>query len=136
MWSELLHIWESHLYANGTVGFQFGVWPTLFIAYAIFRSQPDLGWMRRMQQILGRKHQRNLHVCSTLLRDFAANVCIYVVVSTLTFTAFLQAIYVLHPTFHLKATIFALQLFVDNAVCLNSSCLYVSYLSFVKALII
>lgn len=76
MWSELIHIWESHLYANGTVGFQFGVWPTLFTAYAIFRSQPDLGWMRRMQQILGRKHQRNLHVCSTLLRDFAENVCI------------------------------------------------------------
>ncbi|XP_037495304.1 rho GTPase-activating protein gacY-like [Jatropha curcas] len=41
--------------------------------------------MRRLQQILGRKHQRNLH-----------------------------AIYVLHPSFHLKATIFALQLFVDN----------------------
>lgn len=27
-----------------------------------------------------------------------------------------QSIYVLHPTFHLKATIFALQLFVDNVV--------------------
>ncbi|XP_034199481.1 protein GDAP2 homolog isoform X2 [Prunus dulcis] len=49
--------------------------------------QPDLGWMRRVQQILGRKHQRNLH-----------------------------AIYVLHPTFGLKAAIFALQLFVDNLV--------------------
>ncbi|GAV74537.1 Macro domain-containing protein/UVR domain-containing protein/YccV-like domain-containing protein/CRAL_TRIO_2 domain-containing protein, partial [Cephalotus follicularis] len=49
--------------------------------------QPDLGWMRRLQQILGRKHQRNLH-----------------------------AIYVLHPTFHLKAAIFALQMFVDNVV--------------------
>ncbi|KAF3943490.1 hypothetical protein ACB098_03G182900 [Castanea mollissima] len=50
-------------------------------------SQPDLGWMRRLQQILGRKHQRNLH-----------------------------AIYVLHPTFGLKAAIFALQLLVDNVV--------------------
>ncbi|KAH9620743.1 hypothetical protein KSS87_013856 [Heliosperma pusillum] len=50
-------------------------------------SQPDLGWMRRLQQILGRKHQRNLH-----------------------------AIYVLHPTFGLKSAIFALQLFVDNVV--------------------
>lgn len=26
--------------------------------------QPDLGWMRRLQQVLGRKHQRNLHVCN------------------------------------------------------------------------
>ncbi|KAH1064216.1 hypothetical protein J1N35_029203 [Gossypium stocksii] len=54
---------------------------------ASLQIQPDLGWMRRLQQILGRKHQRNLH-----------------------------AIYVLHPTFHLKATIFALQMFVDNVV--------------------
>lgn len=30
-------------------------------------SQPDLGWMRRLQQILGRKHQRNLHVCTAFL---------------------------------------------------------------------
>ncbi|KAK8579588.1 hypothetical protein V6N13_142775 [Hibiscus sabdariffa] len=54
---------------------------------ASLQTQPDLGWMRRLQQILGRKHQRNLH-----------------------------AIYVLHPTFHLKAAIFALQMFVDNVV--------------------
>lgn len=58
-----------------------------FHSAASLQLQPDLGWMRWMQQILGRKHQRNLH-----------------------------AIYVLHPTFHLKATIFALQLFVDNVV--------------------
>ncbi|KAK3442955.1 hypothetical protein EUGRSUZ_B03179 [Eucalyptus grandis] len=58
-----------------------------FHSAASLQLQPDLGWMRRMQQILGRKHQRNLH-----------------------------AIYVLHPTFHLKATTFALQLFVDNVV--------------------
>ncbi|KDP41268.1 hypothetical protein JCGZ_15675 [Jatropha curcas] len=56
-----------------------------FHSAASLQLQPDLGWMRRLQQILGRKHQRNLH-----------------------------AIYVLHPSFHLKATIFALQLFVDN----------------------
>ncbi|XP_030552621.1 protein GDAP2 homolog isoform X2 [Rhodamnia argentea] len=56
-----------------------------FHSAASLQLQPELGWMRRLQQILGRKHQRNLH-----------------------------AIYVLHPTFHLKATIFALQLFVDN----------------------
>ncbi|KAK8643432.1 hypothetical protein V6N13_012731 [Hibiscus sabdariffa] len=54
---------------------------------ASLQIQPDLGWMRRLQQILGRKHQRNLH-----------------------------AIYVLHPTFHLKAAIFALQMLVDNVV--------------------
>ncbi|XP_010044450.2 protein GDAP2 homolog isoform X3 [Eucalyptus grandis] len=59
-----------------------------FHSAASLQLQPDLGWMRRMQQILGRKHQRNLH-----------------------------AIYVLHPTFHLKATTFALQLFVDNVWC-------------------
>ncbi|XP_030552599.1 protein GDAP2 homolog isoform X1 [Rhodamnia argentea] len=58
-----------------------------FHSAASLQLQPELGWMRRLQQILGRKHQRNLH-----------------------------AIYVLHPTFHLKATIFALQLFVDNVV--------------------
>ncbi|XP_043706608.1 ganglioside-induced differentiation-associated protein 2-like isoform X3 [Telopea speciosissima] len=54
---------------------------------ASLQLQPDLGWMRRLQQILGRKHQRNLH-----------------------------AIYVLHPTFGLKTAIFALQLFVDSVV--------------------
>ncbi|CAK9186163.1 unnamed protein product [Ilex paraguariensis] len=54
---------------------------------ASLQMQPDLGWMRRLQQILGRKHQRNLH-----------------------------AIYVLHPTFGLKAAVFGLQLLVDNVV--------------------
>ncbi|CAA2995013.1 Hypothetical predicted protein [Olea europaea subsp. europaea] len=49
--------------------------------------QPDLGWMKRLQQILGRKHQHNLH-----------------------------AIYVLHPTFGLKSAILAMQMFVDNVV--------------------
>ncbi|XP_059655750.1 uncharacterized protein LOC132302805 isoform X3 [Cornus florida] len=58
-----------------------------FHSAASLQLQPDLGWMRRVQQILGRKHQRNLH-----------------------------AIYVLHPTFGLKAAIFALQLFVDSVV--------------------
>ncbi|WJZ80133.1 hypothetical protein VitviT2T_000070 [Vitis vinifera] len=58
-----------------------------FHSAASLQIQPDLGWMRRLQQILGRKHQRNLH-----------------------------AIYVLHPTFGLKAAVFALQLFVDNVV--------------------
>ncbi|KAG8383056.1 hypothetical protein BUALT_Bualt05G0145000 [Buddleja alternifolia] len=29
--------------------------------------QPDLGWMKRLQQILGRKHQRNLHVWNRVL---------------------------------------------------------------------
>ncbi|XP_074295834.1 uncharacterized protein LOC141623616 isoform X3 [Silene latifolia] len=58
-----------------------------FHSAASLQPQPDLGWMRRLQQILGRKHQRNLH-----------------------------AIYVLHPTFGLKSAIFALQLFVDNVV--------------------
>ncbi|KAK3042350.1 hypothetical protein RJ639_002396 [Escallonia herrerae] len=56
---------------------------------ASLQMRPDLGWMRRLQQMLGRKHQRNLH-----------------------------AIYILHPTFGLKAAIFALQLFVDS-VCIK-----------------
>lgn len=56
-----------------------------FHSAASLQVQPDLGWMRRLQQILGRKHQRNLH-----------------------------AIYVLHPTFGLKAAILALQLLVDG----------------------
>ncbi|OVA12136.1 CRAL-TRIO domain [Macleaya cordata] len=58
-----------------------------FHSAASLQLQPDLGWMRRLQQILGRKHQRNLH-----------------------------AIYVLHPTLGLKAAILALQLFVDGEV--------------------
>lgn len=56
-----------------------------FHSAATLQMQPDLGWMRRLQQILGRKHQRNLH-----------------------------AIYVLHPTIGLRAAVFGLQLFVDN----------------------
>ncbi|XP_044490757.1 protein GDAP2 homolog isoform X2 [Mangifera indica] len=56
-----------------------------FHSAASLQLQPDLGWMRRLQQILGRKHQRNLH-----------------------------AIYVLHPTLHLKAAIFAMQFLVDS----------------------
>ncbi|KAI8011094.1 Inositol phosphorylceramide glucuronosyltransferase 1 [Camellia lanceoleosa] len=70
---------------------------TFMIFFLLFGSylhliylQPDLGWMRKLQQILGRKHQRNLH-----------------------------AIYVLHPTFGLKAAIFAMQLFVDSVVRLD-----------------
>lgn len=58
-----------------------------FHSAASLQPRPDFGWMRRLQQILGRKHQRNLH-----------------------------AIYVLHPTFGLKAAVFALQLLVDNVV--------------------
>ncbi|XP_038694679.1 protein GDAP2 homolog isoform X1 [Tripterygium wilfordii] len=58
-----------------------------FHSAASLQIQPAMGWMRRLQQVLGRKHQRNLH-----------------------------AIYVLHPTFHLKATVFTLQLLVDNVV--------------------
>ncbi|ONK63936.1 uncharacterized protein A4U43_C07F20440 [Asparagus officinalis] len=54
---------------------------------ASLQVQPDLGWMKRLQQILGRKHRHNLH-----------------------------AIYVLHPTLGLKAAIFALQLLVDGEV--------------------
>ncbi|XP_047321826.1 protein GDAP2 homolog [Impatiens glandulifera] len=54
---------------------------------ASLQVQPDLGWMRRLQQILGRKHQKNLH-----------------------------AIYVLHPTFGLKAAVMGLQLLVDSVV--------------------
>ncbi|KAK9119023.1 hypothetical protein Scep_017116 [Stephania cephalantha] len=58
-----------------------------FHSAASLQIQPDLGWMKRLQQILGRKHQHNLH-----------------------------AIYVLHPTLGLKAAILALQLFVDSVV--------------------
>ncbi|KAJ7953877.1 appr-1-p processing enzyme family protein [Quillaja saponaria] len=58
-----------------------------FHSAASLQMQPDLGWMRRLQQILGRKHQRNLH-----------------------------AVHVLHPTFGLKSAIFGLQLLVDNVV--------------------
>ncbi|MCO5566713.1 hypothetical protein L7F22_020392 [Adiantum nelumboides] len=58
-----------------------------FHSAAALQMQPDLGWMKRLQQILGRKHRKNLH-----------------------------AVYVLHPTFGLKAVILALQLLVDGEV--------------------
>ncbi|KAJ9549223.1 hypothetical protein OSB04_021766 [Centaurea solstitialis] len=58
-----------------------------FHSAASLQVQPDLGWMRKLQQILGRKSQRNLH-----------------------------AIYVLHPTFGLKAAVFTMQLLVDGVV--------------------
>ncbi|KAJ0635847.1 putative CRAL-TRIO lipid binding domain, Macro domain, CRAL-TRIO lipid binding domain superfamily [Helianthus annuus] len=54
---------------------------------ASLQVRPDLGWMRKLQQILGRKSQHNLH-----------------------------AIYVLHPTFGLKAAVFAMQLLVDGTI--------------------
>ncbi|XP_042454123.1 protein GDAP2 homolog [Zingiber officinale] len=54
---------------------------------ASLQVQPDLGWMKRMQQVLGRKHKKNLH-----------------------------AIYALHPTLGLRTAIFALQLLVDGEV--------------------
>ncbi|KAL0408727.1 UNVERIFIED_CONTAM: hypothetical protein Sradi_1807100 [Sesamum radiatum] len=57
-----------------------------FHSAASLQMQPDLGWMKRLEQILGRKHQRNLHA-----------IC-------------------LHPTFGLKTAIFAMQLFVDDVV--------------------
>ncbi|KAJ0240306.1 CRAL-TRIO lipid binding domain-containing protein [Hirschfeldia incana] len=58
-----------------------------FHSAASLQFQPDLGWMKRLQQIFGRKHQRNL-----------------------------QAIYVLHTTFQLKARILAMKMFVNNLV--------------------
>ncbi|XWS64206.1 hypothetical protein CRYUN_Cryun06bG0166600 [Craigia yunnanensis] len=70
-----------------------------FHSASSLQIQPDLGWMRRLQQILGRKHQRNLH-----------------------------AIYVLHPTFHLKAAIFALQMFIDNVLQVWKKVVYVDRL--------
>ncbi|EMS59974.1 hypothetical protein TRIUR3_17225 [Triticum urartu] len=58
-----------------------------FHSAASLQVQPDLGFMKRLQQMLGRKHQRNL-----------------------------QAIYVLHPTLGLRTAILALQLLVDGDV--------------------
>ncbi|KQJ96897.1 protein GDAP2 homolog [Brachypodium distachyon] len=54
---------------------------------ASLQPQPDLGFMKRIQQILGRKHQRNLH-----------------------------GIYILHPTLGLRTAILAMQLLVDGEV--------------------
>ncbi|CAA6672998.1 unnamed protein product [Spirodela intermedia] len=56
-----------------------------FHSAASLQMQPDLGWMKRLQQILGRKHQRNLH-----------------------------AIYVLHPTVGLKAAVWRKVVYVDR----------------------
>eukprot|EP00245_Coleochaete_scutata_P002972 TRINITY_DN14230_c0_g1_i2.p1 TRINITY_DN14230_c0_g1~~TRINITY_DN14230_c0_g1_i2.p1 ORF type:complete len:568 (-),score=92.07 TRINITY_DN14230_c0_g1_i2:462-2165(-) len=48
---------------------------------------PDLGWMKRLQSILGRKHRTNLH-----------------------------SIYILHPTVFLKTAVMALQVLVEPEV--------------------
>ncbi|KAL6901832.1 hypothetical protein ACP4OV_004708 [Aristida adscensionis] len=58
-----------------------------FHSAASLQVQPDLGFMKRLQQILGRKHKKNLH-----------------------------AIYVLHPTLGLRTAILAMQLVVDGEV--------------------
>ncbi|XP_062205350.1 uncharacterized protein LOC133907342 [Phragmites australis] len=58
-----------------------------FHSAASLQPQPDFGFMKRLQQILGRKHRRNLH-----------------------------AIYVLHPTLGLRTAVLAMQLVVDGEV--------------------
>ncbi|BBN19494.1 ganglioside-induced differentiation-associated protein 2 [Marchantia polymorpha subsp. ruderalis] len=58
-----------------------------FHSAASLQLQPDLGWVKRLEQILGRRHKHNLH-----------------------------AIYVLHPTLGLRATIVALQMLVEPEV--------------------
>ncbi|KAL3695427.1 hypothetical protein R1sor_009503 [Riccia sorocarpa] len=58
-----------------------------FHSAASLQLQPDLGWVKRLQQILGRRHRSNLH-----------------------------AIYVLHPTLGLRAAVVGLQLLVDAEV--------------------
>ncbi|KAL6648790.1 hypothetical protein ACP70R_013014 [Stipagrostis hirtigluma subsp. patula] len=58
-----------------------------FHSAASLQVQPDLGFMKRLQQVLGRKHRNNLH-----------------------------AIYVLHPTVGLRTAILAMQLLVDGEV--------------------
>jgi len=54
---------------------------------ASLQPQPDLGFMKRLQQILGRKHKCNLH-----------------------------AIYILHPSLGLRTAVLAMQMFVDGEV--------------------
>ncbi|KMZ57603.1 hypothetical protein ZOSMA_84G00410 [Zostera marina] len=56
-----------------------------FHSAASLQLQPDLGWMKRLRQILGRKHKKNLH-----------------------------AIYILHPTLGLKTALLLLQLFAER----------------------
>lgn len=91
--------------------------------FFLINRQPDLGWMRRLQQILGRKHQHNLHVC---MQHFCflkcLSVCLYNLCSDLSIW-YVQAIYVLHPTLGLKLTVFALQLLVDSVVRYESDLL-------------
>ncbi|CAM6084975.1 unnamed protein product [Calypogeia fissa] len=58
-----------------------------FHSAASLQMQPDLGWIKRLEQILGRRHKINLH-----------------------------ALYVLHPTLGLRATIIALQMLVEPEV--------------------
>jgi O-acetyl-ADP-ribose deacetylase (regulator of RNase III) len=58
-----------------------------FHSAASLQLQPDLGLVKRIHQILGRRHEHNLH-----------------------------AIYILHPSLGLKATVFALQLLVEPEV--------------------
>jgi hypothetical protein len=58
-----------------------------FHSAAALSLQPDLGWVKRLHQILGRRHKHNLH-----------------------------AIYILHPTLGLRATVLALSLLVEPEV--------------------
>jgi len=58
-----------------------------FHSAATLQLQPDLGLVKRIHQILGRRHEHNLH-----------------------------AIYILHPTLRLRVTVFALQLLVEPEV--------------------
>jgi hypothetical protein len=58
-----------------------------FHSAAALSLQPDLGWVKRLHQILGRRHKHNLH-----------------------------AIYILHPTYGLRATVMALSLLVEPEV--------------------
>ncbi|KAG0581322.1 hypothetical protein KC19_4G242700 [Ceratodon purpureus] len=58
-----------------------------FHSAAALSVQPDLGWVKRLHQILGRRHKHNLH-----------------------------AIYILHPNLGLKAMVMAMSLLVEPEV--------------------
>ena len=70
--------------------------------------------MKRLQQILGRKHQRNLHV--RILFMFNLYQIHPNMFTLLTMFNCKQAIYILHPSLGLRTAVLAMQMFVDGEV--------------------
>lgn len=66
IWSKKCLIGVATKWAHFYFSRKRNIWTSQNRFLYLINSQPDLGWIRRLQQILGRKHQRNLHVSNIL----------------------------------------------------------------------